>query len=336
MDDSRMDYLNMTCTCQAPVESGSCMNSIENILDSAHASIQIVLACDEGYKMQLATLLRSIVESNRINWPVVCYVLSDAITEVTKKRVADSLPGGSAVIRWVPVDTVAFQDFWTAAHVSKMTFARLLIPGVLPDSVSKVLYLDSDILVLDDLRPLWEADLDGAIMGAVLDNLDPHFKSGNPVYEEAPRVRNYFNAGMLLIDLCQWRRERVSEKALAYMSKHPRTPFMDQDALNVVCDGRWKILDPRWNFHNAYRNISQFKDTDRPGIVHFVSIMKPWIASMLSVNAGLYDDFRSRTCFARTPWDKIRDGVQRRWVSLRRAINANFVKALRHKVRSAA
>jgi len=279
--------------------------------------------------MQLATVLRSIVEANRSGWPVEFHVLSDGFAEATKERVRDSLPKGSASIRWIPVNILLFQEFWTRDDVSKMTYARLLIPKVFPDTVSKVLYLDTDILVLDDLTPLWETNLDGAILGAVLDNLDPHFKSGKPGYEEAPRVGNYFNAGVLLIDLDRWRKEQVSEKALAYMNNHPRTPFMDQDALNFVCDGHWKRLDQRWNFHDCWStSISHLSLCNRPGIAHFVSIMKPWNASLLSVNASFYDTFRSRTCFYRTPWDKLNDGIQKIWARLLRVLRRNiFLRA---------
>lgn len=293
-------------------------------MDLDMVGMQVVMACDAGYAMPLATALRSLVESNRSCWPVDFHVLSNGFDDAIKKKVLHSLPAGSASINWVPLDLMLFQRFWTREHVSKMTFARLLIPRVFPDSVSRVLYLDTDILVLDNLKPLWETDLDGAVLGAVLDNLDPHFKSGRPGYEDAPRVPNYFNAGVLFINLDLWRKEKVSEKAMVYMNQHRQTPFMDQDALNVVCDGRWKSLDPRWNFHDCWsRDISNLSLSDRPAIAHFVSIMKPWNASMLSVNACFYDSFRSRTCFARTRSEKLKNGIQKVWARLKRVVTRN-------------
>ncbi|RPH51029.1 MAG: glycosyltransferase family 8 protein [Desulfobacteraceae bacterium] len=306
------------------------LKSEDPVLDPCKPVIRAVMACDKGYAMQLATALRSIVEVNRSNWPIEFHVLSDGFLEATKEKVRNSLPEGSASIRWVPIDLSHFQEFWTRDDVSKMTFARLLIPKAFPNTVSKVLYMDTDILVLDDLKPLWETNLEGVILGAVLDNLDPHFKSGNPGYEEAPRVANYFNAGVMLINLDLWRKEQVSEKALAYMNKHRRTPFMDQDALNVVCDGRWKRLDQRWNFHDCWsRNIGSMNPYNRPAIAHFVSTMKPWNASLLSVNACLYDYFRSRTCFAKTQWEKLMDGLKRFWARLMRFLRQNVSRAMR-------
>jgi lipopolysaccharide biosynthesis glycosyltransferase len=203
--------------------------------------------------------------------------------------------------------------------ISKMTFARLLIPRLFPETVRRVLYLDADLLVFDDLDPLWEADLEGAVLGAVLDGLDLHLKkNGKPGLEGMPRVRNYFNSGVLLIDLPRWRKEQISERSLDYLTRHPRSPFSDQDALNVACDGLWKRLDPRWNFQNHHQtSILDMGPQERPAVVHFVTSVKPWKPSSLSVNASLYDAVRSRTCFARTRRDRLSDAVQTMWRRLK-------------------
>jgi lipopolysaccharide biosynthesis glycosyltransferase len=296
----------------------------------------LVLACDEAYAMPLATALRSIVEADRSGRPVEVYVLSDGFSEYSRRKVVDSLPNGSASIRWLAVDLTMFRDFSTIPGISKMTFGRFLIPHILPDSVSKVLYLDADVLALNDLGPLWETDLEIAVVGAVLDrSVDPMLKGGESGLEDVPRVRAYFNAGVLLIDLDRWREERVSQKALEYLTKHPRSPFSDQDALNVVCDGRWKELDPRWNFQvyrwpeldprwkfQAYseRGRSDIGPEQRPGIIHFVTLSKPWKASELSLHADFYDTFRSRTRFARTTQERLWDTLKSVWFRLKRVL----------------
>ena len=278
----------------------------------------VVLACDEVYAMPLATTLRSITETNRSCWPLDFYVLSDGFSEAMRMKVLSSLPTGSASVRWVAVDLRLFGEFATLPHVSKMTYARLLIPYVFPDNVSRVLYLDADLLVLDDLGPLWETDLEGAAVGAVLDRWNLQFKQNEPGLEDVPRVRDYFNAGVLLIDLDRWREQRISEKALNYLSRHPRTPFSDQDALNVVCDGFWKKLNPRWNFQDHYEtSLSDMRAEQKPSIVHFVMREKPWVATFPNLNTCFYDAFRSRTCFARTPLEKLQDILQGCWFRLK-------------------
>jgi len=297
-----------------------------------------VFACDEAYAMPLATTLRSIVETNASNWPLEFHVLSDDFSECTRARIVNSLPKGSATIRCVPVGLNLFREFSTLRHISKVTYARLLIARVFPATVSRVLYLDADLLVLNALGPLWEIDLDGAVVGAVSD-MGPAINAGAPGSEDVPQVRDYFNAGVLLIDLSLWRQKRVSEIALEYLARHPQSPFSDQDALNVACDTLWKKLDPRWNFQvRGGTRISDLHPDQRPWIVHFIMGSKPWNASARSYNAVFYDAFRSRTRFARTRGEKLRDMFRRNWAGLRnvlkrRRLLSNVVGITRHSAR---
>jgi lipopolysaccharide biosynthesis glycosyltransferase len=271
----------------------------------------IVTACDERFAMPLATALRSIVDANRSDWPLEFYVLCDGFSQSTKNEVVNSLPPRTAVIRWIPVDLALYNEFETPHWVSsKMVFARFLLPKIFPDPVSKVLYLDPDVLVLDDLRVLWETDLEGSVLGAVEDGINGPLQKEelrSTFFKGVPRVQCYFNAGVLLVDLTRWREARITHKAFEYLKEHPRSPFADQDALNFACDGLWKKLDPRWNFHDRHweTNFSEIEPSQRPGIVHFVTDLKPWKASSVSINRTFYDGFRRRTRFPRTIQEKL-------------------------------
>ncbi len=282
--------------------------------------VPLVFACDQSYAMPLATALRSIVESNRQWWPLQFMILIFDFSERTQKEVMKSLPKEAASISWIPVDLSSFGEFSTHDYISKATFARFLIPRVVPEATEKVLYLDADLLVLSDLAPLWETDLEEAAVGAVRDGLDDQIKADMPCVAAVPRVREYFNAGVLLIDLVNWRRQRISEKALEFLTRNPKTPFSDQDALNVACDGVWKKLNPRWNFTDrVYEvDIASLSPERRPWIVHFVTSHKPWNARIPNINASFYDAFRSRTQFARAPMERQRDFWQGNWAKVKR------------------
>jgi len=281
-----------------------------NPSDRAAKCHPIVFACDEHYAMPLAAALRSLVETNRSAWPLDIHLLSGTFSEKNLKSVFDSLPNGAATIRRVEVDLRLFAEFSNSLpYCSKTTYARLLIPQLFPDSVSRVLYLDSDLLVLGKLAPLWQMDLDGAVVGAVLDDwLDALIKCGDPRAKDIPRVKDYFNAGVLLIDLDRWREESISERTLDYLKRRHHAYYADQDALNFACDGRWKILDRRWNYQDHRRvRIADIPQEQMPEIVHFVTEKKPWDTHIVSLNADLFDAFRNRTCFARTPCERVRD-----------------------------
>jgi lipopolysaccharide biosynthesis glycosyltransferase len=258
--------------------------------------------------MPLATTLRSIVEANQSSWPLEFHVFSTCFSAAARAKISDSLPERSASIHWASVDLTRFAGCATHSHISKMTYARLLVPQMFRDTASMALYIDSDLLVLDDLAPIWQTDLKGAVLGAVVDEIDRHRNTGDPRFDGVPPVVNYFNAGVLLIDLKRWRDERISERSLEYLVRNPRSPYSDQDALNVACDGLWTQLDPRWNFQNhCSTRISRMSASDRPGIVHFVTGSKPWNPEVRSVNARLYNAFRNRTSFAQTPTERMRD-----------------------------
>jgi lipopolysaccharide biosynthesis glycosyltransferase len=278
-----------------------------------------LLACDGAYAAQLATCLRSMVESSRSGWPLDIHVLVEDFPQSVRQKVLCSLPSGSASIRWVEADVSYFLGFATLAHISRMTFARLLIPDVMPADTSRLIYLDADIVVLHDLAPLWDIDLEGCSVGAVTDLLDERRRAEPVRFADLPQVESYFNAGVLVIDLPRWRQEQVSQKALKYLQFYPSTPCSDQDALNVACDGRWKKLDGKWNYlGHLYGRIEDLQSTQQPAVVHFVTTHKPWKATSLNPNASLYDRFRKRTLFARTPFQIASDAVQASHLRARR------------------
>ena len=294
------------------------------------------MSCDGNYAMQLATALRSIVEANCRAWPVEAYILYDDFAQNIQARVVGSLPAGSASIHWVTMDLAPFQEFSGYKGFSKIFYSRLLIPRMFPAAIARVLYLDTDILVLDDLEPLCQMDLEGALLGAALDGLSTKVGIGDRASEGLPQVQDYFNSGVLLMDLNQWRTEGIAEKALEYLSTNGKSRFPDQNALNVVCEGRWKQMDRRWNYQDHYQTrVSSLPPDQRPAIVHFVTDGKPWKANALSVNARLYDSFRTRTRFAKSNSERVVDMLVRSWSGIKRAVRLCFsIRTLQNRIHS--
>lgn len=273
----------------------------------------IVFAVDAAYAVPLATALRSVAENNQSAWPLNIHVIHEGVGEEAKRLILESLPANSAVIQWHPIATLSFASgFSTRPGVSKMTFARILLPQFLPQTCNRVLYLDGDILVLSGLEQLWNIDLGEAVIGAVPDYWLDNVVSNGPGPAGGPRVERYFNAGILLIDLAKWRDERISERSLDYLHRFPMTEYSDQDALNVACDGKWKILDRAWNFQfEPTQAIARIALEQKLAIVHFVTNVKPWKSGSLSPNVAFYDTFRSRTHFALTRWERVQSGLKR-------------------------
>jgi lipopolysaccharide biosynthesis glycosyltransferase len=317
ISESRRDLSRQT-SCSALTSLLSPAESLKEVVLPS-ASMRIVTACDESYAMPLATALRSLVDANRSGRLLEIFVLSSQFTQQTKEKVGNSLPQGSAQVRWLNVDIDSFRDLSTLPHISTMTFARTLLPYCFPSSTSRLLYLDADILVLGDLSALWETDLEGNAFGAVVDShsfinakrlgLTTGIKG-----ESAGVMAEYFNAGVLLVDLQKWRQEQVSEQAINYLVDNPRSLLADQDALNISSGGRWKRLDSRWNcLHHPAGGFYKMQPEQRPSIIHYAGRGKPWFADSLSVDELFYDSFRNRTLFAKSVGERSRDLAVHWW-----------------------
>ena len=215
-----------------------------------------------------------------------------------------------------------------------MTFARFLLAELLPREATRVLYLDSDLLVLGDLGALWTSSLEGNCAGAVLDyGLDPLLQRQDPKCAGMPAVNRYFNAGVLLIDLDLWRQEQIGERAAQYLAEHPDSPYADQDALNVVLDGAWASLAEEWNFQRHLEtSVVRMKPELRPAIVHFITEAKPWKREFHTPNESLFDRYRRRTQFSRSLSMRLADAWKTAWFLLKRELK-RFAPIRRQRAR---
>ena len=137
-------------------------------------------------------------------------------------------------------------------------YYRLLLDKVIAEDIDTVLYLDADVLVRQDIRKLFSlSPLEGHIAAAVLDVfVSPNHQSGNLVLEAnsaqtAPssvhlNLEHYFNSGMLLINLKEWRQQHIAERCIELI-KNYKVISPDQDALNIAIEQPLLLADT-WNF----------------------------------------------------------------------------------------
>lgn len=248
----------------------------------------VVIACaaNAAYSIPLAVMLRSAVDHLSPRRELVVWIIDDAIGDVTRSRIRESLPGRTT-IHWVAPTRSDFGGLPLWGRMPVSTYDKLTVAECLPAGLSKVIWLDCDMLVLADLAELWEAPLGDAHLLAVRDPLVPTVSSrfGISRYAEFGLESStpYFNAGMMVIDLARWRASRVAEEALEYLRKyHDLVFFWDQEALNAVLARRWKQADERWNWSANLDRLARSRsrlanDGQESRIVHFTGNIKPWI-----------------------------------------------------------
>lgn len=274
----------------------------------SNRNVVLVTGADDNFAMPLAVTIRSALDHLDPTRLVKLFVLDGGLTEQSKARLLKSWSDPRLTVEWLSPDLNLIHDLPVSHHIKVATYLRLLMPAMLPSEVSRAIYLDADMLVRRDLGDLWDEPQGGHAVLAVQDlvapvfdanialanyaRCRPHMCTPTPIanYRELglPPEGKYFNGGMLVVDLAQWRRERYAEKMFDCLRvNREHVLWWDQYALNVVFSGKWSVLDPRWNqgahvfvYPNSEESPLESTMFDQlrwsPWIVHFCSPSKPW------------------------------------------------------------
>lgn len=163
-------------------------------------------------------------------------------------------------------------------YVTKSALLKFNIPEILID-YDKCLYLDSDIIILDDLEELFNIDVSNYYAAAVKDYIATEVELDHNILG----IDNYFNSGVMLLNLSILRRNNVLNLLIDYKINKDRCHFMDQDAFNYCFNNKVKFIDLKYNYMITYvtydNNIlSKFYNCnidDKIVILHVTSV-KPW------------------------------------------------------------
>jgi lipopolysaccharide biosynthesis glycosyltransferase len=215
--------------------------------------VVIVSAGDDRFAMPLAVALSSALRHLDPHRDALVFILDDGIDPANKARCIKVISSSNprAALHWISPDMGAFAKLRSAPWNTRATFLRLLIPEVLPEHLDRCIYIDSDVVVQRDLSELWSMDFGEYALFAVQNFSTPTLAMALPkvihlidAHGDAP----YFMAGVLMMSVSRWRRDRITQRAVDFLIAHQdKVRFADQDALNAVIAGRWGVLDPVWN-----------------------------------------------------------------------------------------
>ena len=250
-------------------------------------TIEIVLCVDHRFIMPAGVMIHSACKNNPNQDIRFHVVVDESVTEEDQEDIREV--AGRKSVQFYLTDSQAFSSMPLLPNISCATYYRLMIPQILPEEIHKVLYLDSDIIVRHSLLPLWETNVDGYAVAAVIDNLD----SVASVYDrlEYPKVLGYFNSGVLLLNLKYWRANKIDSEVISYMKNHSESLYYcDQDILNYVLRERKRPLPIKYNFQTCFLYVLDKCGYDYwkyekdilearkdPVILHYTQGGKPWM-----------------------------------------------------------
>jgi lipopolysaccharide biosynthesis glycosyltransferase len=243
--------------------------------------MNILVTTDRNFLQHAYVMLVSLLENNPDDHIDLYYIHYDLDrTSIDKFKKFFSVY--NITVTFLDNDLTKLQGLKASYHVTHAAYLRIISPDILPEKISRILYLDPDIIVKKSIVDLYNTDLGECYLAAV-DNYDliAHRKPALNI----PVEYSYFNSGVMLIDIEKFRSGQISRKALDFAKTMDATfDYHDQDALNAVLYDKWVSLHPRWNVHtrvvqieNSGHNIREIREamTD-PAIIHFTSKPKPW------------------------------------------------------------
>lgn len=236
--------------------------------------VSLFFAVDENYLPYLSVSLCSVKAHADRSRKYTVTVLHSGIGAEAANRIT-SMSEDNFVISFVDVserlaalgDRLQLRDYYT--HT---TYYRIFIAEMFPE-LDKALYIDSDTVALADVGQLFDSDLGSNLVGGVPDETvgtTPIFRT---YVEEALGVPadDYFNAGVLLMNLKAFREENFYAGFTDLLGKYKFSVAQDQDYLNVLCKGRVLFVSPLWNKMPIPSPVSQ-----TPKLVHYNLTRKPW------------------------------------------------------------
>lgn len=193
---------------------------------------------------------------------------------------------------------------------SRAVFRRLFLERVMPESYSRIITMDSDMLAARrGLGRLAGVDLQGKPIAAAYDMIYLMDFSGGALARRFQAYRRslgldlatpYFNAGLMVVDRAAWRAADLGERAARALRDEPqRFPFMEQSALNATLAGGFAPLSPRCNFMGDFF-LLDLEAAIAPMVLHFVNSPKPWEYERWRGETRFAEAYRS--WFAASPW----------------------------------
>ncbi|MFN2464903.1 MAG: glycosyltransferase family 8 protein [Candidatus Dormibacteria bacterium] len=265
-------------------------------------------AVDEAYVPHVAALAHSLLAQRRGNQLVLHLLHGSDLGWRSRRRLKRMVEGAGATLATHRLPESAVAGLPLFGHISRTMWYRLQLPDLLPE-VNRVLYLDADVIAMDDPAPLFTLDLDSFYLAAV-DNVFERERMTRPAELGLPAGQRYFNSGVLLMNLAAMRADGCSQALLSCARERAADLLWpDQDVLNLVLGGRRLPLPPRWNVMNAmldfdwageYFDAAALDDARRhPALRHFEGpgVCKPWHPDCIAPHRAAYLEH-----LAATPW----------------------------------
>ncbi|WP_273213749.1 DUF4422 domain-containing protein [Helicobacter rodentium] len=288
-------------------------------------NIPIVFAVDNHYLPYLYVAITSLIENSNPTYNYDICILHTTLHKESKEKF-NQLNKDNISVRFIEISSEvgkATQGYQrdildTRGHMTSSTYFRFWIPSVF-SNYKKIIYLDSDIIVLNNIQNLYETDLGNNVLGASIEvgiECLLSIETNNDIkkyLEETLKMQNihhYFQAGVLIYDIQQCIQINFTQMCLEKSAQLKKPRMNDQCVLNSIFENQVKFLSLQWNYvwniPIRFKNYPKHLPTNitneiqqaqkNPCIIHYNDNFKPWSHPHLPL-ADIWWNYARKTPF---------------------------------------
>lgn len=254
---------------------------IGDVREGTSPVYDVAFECSSNYLCHIGVTIYSILENNK-DLRLRFNLFTDGIEPEDKEKFRKTAEEYGCRISIYYMNNDAFREMLHEDGNATFFYRFLFAPTLSAVGAKRILSVDGDILCQGSVRELLEMDMGGKILAGVRDTSERVAEYRRSLVG----TKQYFNAGMIMMDVDAWNAERISQKAWAMAierrksGKHLRSH--DQDILNILLDDSVVLIDPKYNYMYNLDMKPLLKRqeplVDNPGavFVHYAGIVKPW------------------------------------------------------------
>ena len=230
--------------------------------------MNLCFICDNNFVVTTKAAINSLVQTQTEDLKI--YVIGIELSDESAGQFAQ-FSSPNVVIEVIRQDNLFSHIKHTHPNISTAVFFKFMIAKLLKED--KVLYLDGDVIVTDNIADFYSTNLENYYAAVVSDLVIEKEKN------EPEKLNNghHFNAGVMLLNLQKIRQDNLYDKLYDRLLKKKNFKSMDQDIFNAVFGKEVIFSDLKWNYLNVYetKNYEELKYVTEKNIIHYAGY-KPW------------------------------------------------------------
>lgn len=239
--------------------------------------MNIIISANDKFVYPAKVMLTSLFLNNP-DADISIYFLHSSVTPENVSLLEQHAKKYSGKFTAIQINADNFDGFFTTWQFPVEVYYRFLIPGLLPESEERALWLDVDLIVNKSLTDFYYQDFDSNCFVACEDSgREPE----RYVLLGCQPDIQYVNSGVLLFNLPLVRQYTLEHYRNYYLAHSDAIRWPDQDIINAMFEGKIKIADRniynrQMRFDNYMSKAEKEAILQNAVILHYVGILKPW------------------------------------------------------------